>query len=151
LLEIAGKSAESRAKVIDRMMDVVEDLSAKEEWPIATAWMTAVYVLGYLKATEAVDVLVNNLDHTGQNGITLSLSIHPVYNALVKIGEPVVPKLVEALAHPKHSIRSEAAWVLYSIQKERAKGAIEAAMEKETDEKIKLAFNRVLDRIKQEY
>jgi hypothetical protein len=36
LLKIAGRSAESRANVIDRLMDVVEDLSAREEWPIAT-------------------------------------------------------------------------------------------------------------------
>lgn len=151
LLKIAGQSAESRAQVIDELMDFVDDISAKEEIMIATAWMTAVDVLGDLKATEAVEVLVNNLDHTGQNGLIMSIHIHPVYSALVKIGEPAVPKLVEALAHPNPFIRTEAVWVLYSIQKGRAKEAIEAAIKKETDEEIKRTFKGVLDRIDRGY
>lgn len=151
LLKIAGESAESRAQVIDRMIDVVYDLSAKEEYPLATAWMRAVDILGELRATEAVDVLVNNLDHTGQTGIIMSIHIHPPRKALVRIGEPAVPRLVEALAHPNRRIRTEAAWVLYSIDRGRAKEAVEAAAEKETDDEIKQSFKFVLNRIKQGY
>jgi hypothetical protein len=54
LLEVASESAESRAEVIERLLDVVEDPAAQDESPIAFAWMTAVEVLGKLKATEAL-------------------------------------------------------------------------------------------------
>lgn len=151
LLEIADRSAESKAQVIDRMMDVVEDISAKEDPLIACKWMTAVEILGALKATEAVDLLINNLDHTGQNGIVISIHIHPVYSALVRIGEPAVPKLIEALSHPKPCIQQQAAWVLFSIQKGQAKEAIETAIDKEDNEAVKQEFKVVLDRIEMEY
>jgi HEAT repeat protein len=147
LLEIAARSAESRARVIDRLMDVVEDLSAKHEFPMATLWMKAVSVLGELKATEAVDVLVNTLDHTGQTGIIVSIHRHPVRTALVKIGEPALPKLIEALAHAKPAIRTEAASALYSIDEGQAKTAIEAALVKETDNKVRQLFKEILKRI----
>jgi len=148
LLKIAGRSAESRAKVIDRLMDVVEDLSAREEWPIATRWMEAVMVLGQLKAVEAVDLLINNLDHSGQNGIALSINIDPPRRALAEIGEPAVPKLVEALTHPNHYIRTRAAWILCEIEKERARDPIQAALEKETDEGVRCELQRTLDWMK---
>jgi len=149
LLEIAHESAESRAKVIERLIDVVEDPAAQDEWPIATAWMTAVDLLGALRATEAMDVLVENLNRTGQNGIILSIHIRPVYSALVKIGEPAVPKLIEALSHPKPSIRTEAAWLLFTILKNKARAALEAAYQIEKDEEVKKAFKNVIDRIEQ--
>jgi hypothetical protein len=151
LLEIAARSEESRALVIDRLMDVVEDLSAKHEYPLATAWMKSVNLLGELKAIEAVEVLVNTLDHTGQTGIIVSIHRHPARTALVKIGEPAVPKLIEALAHAKPAIRTEAAWVLYSIDKGQAQTAIEAAIEKETDNEIRQVFKEILKRIKRGY
>jgi ankyrin repeat protein len=151
LLEIASRSAESRQKVIDRMMDVVEDLEAKHEWPIATAWMKAVDVLGDLKATEALYVLIDNLDHTGQNGIIMSIHIKPVSKALRTIGEPAVLGLIEALAHPIRDIRTEAAWVLYTIDKGRALEAIEAARRKEEDEEVRKSFEIVPDKINKGY
>ena len=98
------------------MLDVVEDPAAEDESPIADAWMAAVKVLGKLRATEALDVLVDHLDRTGQNGFLMSIHIRPVYSALVNMGEPAVPKLIEALAHPKRDVRMVAAWVLFSIR-----------------------------------
>jgi hypothetical protein len=148
LLKIAARSAESRARVIDSLMDVVEDLSARDESPIAIQWMKAVNVLGQLRAVEAVDSLINSLGHSGQNGIIMSLSIDPPHRALLEIGEPAVPKLVGALTHPDHYIRTRAAWLLVEIEEERARDAIQAALEKETDEKVSCEFQRTLDWMK---
>ena len=111
--------------------------------------MTAVDVLGRLIATEAVDALVENLDRTGQNGIIMSIHIRPVYSALVRIGEPAVSKLISALSHPKPSIRREAAWALFAIQKNKAKAALEAAYQIEKDSEVKQVFKDVIERIEQ--
>jgi len=151
LLEIANESAESRANVIERMIDVVEDPAAQDELMIAHAWMTAVDVLGKLRATEAIDVLVENLDRTGQNGIVLSIHIKPVYSALVRIGDPAVPKLIYALSHAKPAIRKEAAWVLFSINRDEAKTALEAAYQTEKVKSVKEALKYVIERIEQGY
>jgi HEAT repeat protein len=60
-------------------------------------------------------------------------------------------KLVEALTHPNHYIRTKAAWVLIEIEKERARDAIQAALEKETDEEVRCEFQRTLDWMKQRH
>jgi len=113
--------------------------------------MTAVEVLGKLRAPEAVDVLVDNLGRTGQNGVILSIHINPVRRALDSIGEPAVPKLIEALSHPKRFVRMKAAWVLFSINKDLAKTALELSCQNEKDEKVKQAFESVIDWIEQGY
>jgi len=107
--------------------------------------MEAVKVLGQLKAVEAVDLLINNLDHTGQNGIIMSIHIDPPRRALMAIGERAVPKLVDAMSHPNHDIRNRAAWVLCDVEKWRARDAIQAALERETDEDVRREFQRMLD------
>jgi HEAT repeat protein len=68
---------------------------------------------------------------------------------LAEIGERAVPKLVDALSHPNHYIRNRAAWVLCEVEKERARDAIQAALEKESDEEVKREFQRILDWIRQ--
>jgi hypothetical protein len=151
LLAVAGESAEARAEVIERLLDVVEDPAAQDESPIADAWMIAVKVLGKLRATEALDVLVDNLDRTGQNGELISIHIKPVYSALVDIGEPAVPKVIEALSHPKRAVRMEAAWVLFSINKDQAKTALELSCQSEKDEEVKQRFKSVIERIELGY
>ena len=133
------------------MLDVVEDPAAEDESPIADAWMAAVKVLGKLRATEALDVLVDHLDRTGQNGFLMSIHIRPVYSALVNMGEPAVPKLIEALSHPKRDVRMEAAWVLFSINKDQAKTALELSCQNEKDEEVTRRFKSVIERIEQGY
>src|SRR5262249_36011729 len=147
ILAIARESPESRAKVIDRLIDVVEDPAAKEAPAFAEAWIDAVNILGKLKATEAINVLAENLDRTGQNGIIVSEGYAPVYSAMVRIGEPAVPRLIQALSDPKPSIRTEAAWTLFAIHGQRAKDALESAYNSEQDEAIKCNIKIIIDRI----
>jgi hypothetical protein len=54
-------------------------------------------LLGYLRATEATSVLIENLDHAGENGIMSSAHYQPVARALANIGKPAVPGLIQAL------------------------------------------------------
>lgn len=149
LLEIADRSAESRARVIERLLDVVEDPTAQDEEPIAQAWMTAVEVLGKLKATEAIDALVEHLDRTGQSPLAASTDIRPTNSALANIGEPALPKLIQALSHPNPAIRMEAAMVLFNINKDKARAALESVCRTEQDKQVKGVFEDVIKRIEQ--
>jgi hypothetical protein len=94
LLSLANQTSESRYEIIEALLQVLEDPKAKTEGVIAERWTAAVNVLGELKAPEAIDVLVRNLDQTGQNGICMSLGYHPVARALARIGEPAIPRLM---------------------------------------------------------
>src|SRR5262249_55174762 len=114
IFEIAARSTTARARVIYWLIQTVEDQAARRDGFIATKWVTAVRFLGTLKAIEAIDTLIDNLDQTGQNGI-VSENFRPVVGAIAKIGQPAVPKLIKALSEAKPSIRSEAADALGAI------------------------------------
>ena len=117
LTYIAEQSPEGRAQVIKALIKVVDDPEAKREWPIAHRWILAVDLLGYLRATEAIDALVANLDHTGENGIMSSIHFAPVNRALDNIGKPAVPQLIQALGSDQEEIRFQAALTLARIGK----------------------------------
>lgn len=112
---IASESQESRSQVIESLIGVLEDPVSKGESAIAPRWTTAVNLLGDLRATEAIEVLVRNLDETGQNGVVISLHYRPVARALAAIGAPAIPRLIEALSDEKPDLRSEAASTLARI------------------------------------
>ena len=145
ILEIANHSREARARVIYWLVRVLEDPTALTESAlIATRWVTAVRLLGKLAATEAIDLLIDNLDQTGQIALRISISFRPVVGALINIGKPAVPKLVVALSHNKPSIRREAASTLAAIGGAEAIKAIEQAALTETDEDVLGTFKAIL-------
>jgi hypothetical protein len=110
---------------------------------IATKWVAAVRLLGELRATEAIDALVENLDQSGQNAVTLSINFRPVRGAVIKIGEPAIPRLISALSNPKPSIRYEAAWALNEIGGSEAMKALKSAAASESDEYVQRAFKSI--------
>ncbi len=174
LTEIAQESTGGRTEVIEALIRVVRDPAARAQWPVAHRWILAVDLLGDLRATESIDVLITNLDHTGENGITSSINIAPVGRALEKIGAPAVPGLIRALdsdqeeislqaaqtlasigkpalsalidslGAARHSIKSKAALVLSWIGGKEAKQAIERAIEKEEDNQTREQFKEAL-------
>lgn len=165
LLEIATESAQGRSQVIAALIRVLEK-PISEERPFITVepWTTAVNLLGDLRATEAIDILVKNMGETGAN--FYFSSYNPVGTAIIKIGEPAVPRLIEALSDERPWIRLEAAsaltgigqpaiarlkeaihngnaetkggaaLALTSIQGEEARTALEHAIDDETDQEI---------------
>ena len=115
LLQIANESPESRSQVIQAMIEILNDPKAGEEFIVAHRWTEAVYVLGELRAVEGIDILVKNLNKTGENGLVSSIHYRPVASAIAKIGEPPVPRLIEALSDEQLGIRHEAAITLSRI------------------------------------
>ncbi len=118
LLRIARKSTAGRAAVVKAMIEVLENPSSRGGGIFPYRWLTAVYLLGELKAVEGIDALIKNLDFKGQNGIVISINIRPVSNALIKIGRRAIPKLRAALSDTNPEINSEAAGTLNEIEAE---------------------------------
>jgi HEAT repeat protein len=174
LTEIAQQSTKGRTEVIEALIGVVRDPAARAEWPVARRWIIAVNLLGDLRATESIDVLITNLDHTGENGVMSSINIVPVGRALEKIGEMAVPGLIQALGSDqeeislqaartlasigrpalsalvdslggtRHSLKGKVALVLSWIGGREARQAIERAIEKEEDKQTRKQLNEAL-------
>ena len=136
LLEIANESTESRTIVIKALIKVVDNPKAKKRLTISHQWLTAIKVLGRLRATEAIDVLTKNIDETDQS-LTIVYVFHgPAVVALAEIGEPAVTRLVKALSRKKATVRREAAYTLGLIGGSAAERALEKALKKEKNKDV---------------
>ncbi|HEU4389581.1 MAG TPA: HEAT repeat domain-containing protein [Blastocatellia bacterium] len=125
LLQIANKSEEGRSLVVRASVDVVAQ-GVVETLVRDNKWTVAVNVLGDLKASEAVECLVKNLNETGGD-LVISIHYQPVMEALEKIGKSAVPRLIEALSDDNSAIRLKAGLTLVRIGKP-AVGKLEDAL-----------------------
>lgn len=131
LLSIADESTEARERVVRELIRLLET-PVIQDGDYSAVWSCACSVLASLKATEAIDVLSNNLDKQHRS-ISLSLLAYPSASALVKTGEKAVPKLKEQLLRtdPRFGVRVLAAQALGEIGGEDAKEALEAGLSTE--------------------
>lgn len=140
LLAIAYESTSGRNRVVQALIDLLNDTVTKEA--NSTAWNVGTNLLGRLKAAEAIDLLVAYIDYS--DGVTgLSLGHIPSAWALAEIGDPAVPKLIEALLYGKSllfdnnaRLREGAARALGRIGGIEAKQALEQALGVETDKTV---------------
>jgi PBS lyase HEAT-like repeat len=63
LLSISRRSAESRERVIHALIDLLQ-YSLNQGLCYSSTWYAGAEILGRLKATEAIDILIKNLDYT---------------------------------------------------------------------------------------
>lgn len=135
---LASKSARSRKQVIQELIKVTGESDARLRVTSAQyydAWKFATELLGELKATEALDVLIECIDcNDGFAG--LSFDHYPALKAITVIGEPAVPKLTAALNHDRAATRSAAASALGTIGGAEAMEALESALRQERDENV---------------
>jgi HEAT repeat protein len=136
LLAAANESTEKRVKVINILIAIVDSADDEGQAVSFAAWHDAVDLLGRLKAYEAIDVLVRHLDHN-DGTIGLSVSHTPTVRALIKIGEPAIPRLAEALFHESALVRECAARTLGGIGGGSARELLERALLTETDEQVR--------------
>ncbi|HEV7281183.1 MAG TPA: hypothetical protein VGN57_13350 [Pirellulaceae bacterium] len=105
-----------RKATIERLIPLIDPANA-ERHRKETRWAAA-FLLGEMRAVEAVPVLAKALDRSmgPQNGLDLSPYDEPVFNALVRIGRPAVPALLENLRKSDDRIlRERSLLVLYHI------------------------------------
>jgi hypothetical protein len=140
LLAKARTTPECRTKVLTALMRAMDQASKdttnrNENYSL---WQHGADMLAELKATEALDLLIANIDLT--DGWSTSLSEHhvPALAAILKIGAPAIPKLETVLS--KDSDRSRrifAALAIAYIGGRQAKKALTSALPGETDTCVK--------------
>jgi HEAT repeat protein len=132
---LARQSADSRGQVVLEAKRVIEDSDARRRLSSAAhydAWTSAAELLGELKATEALDALIECIDCT--NGIGgLSTYRYPALRAIIMIGQGATPKLKEALNNERPTTRKYAVLALAEIGGAEARKALEDAASTEQD------------------
>jgi HEAT repeat protein len=134
IIMAAKQSAENRNIIVRRLIRLLEENAAPENSnPNTGAWYASAAALGELKATEAIEVLAQNLDYN--NGVHgLSLAHYPAIKALIDIGNPAVPRLTQVLfEHEDPMMRECAARTLAHIGGKEVREILEQALNTERE------------------
>jgi hypothetical protein len=101
-------------------------------------WLHGASLLADLKATEALDLLIANIDFTDGWSASISESHFPALVAILRIGQPAIPKLQIVLTKdPESDRRKFAAFALAYIGGSQARRALTSALPGETDPCVK--------------
>ena len=109
-------------------------------------WEATCDVFGRLKATEAIDLLIERLGWSSGNPSSMS---SPGADALILIGQPSVPKLSEALLRSNASPaeRYYATVALGEIGGQQARESLSLALKVETDPTVKVTLEAYLRKL----
>jgi HEAT repeat protein len=151
ILALAGESDEKRQYVIKELLKIVsspDGATAKsvqfmKHPELYLEWTEVTDILGTMKATEAIDALVQCLDCNDGN-FGLSPYRFPATAAIIKIGEEAIPGLATALKQKSVMTRFMAAQALYGIGGDRAKETLVEALRTEKDRQTASAFKFLL-------
>lgn len=138
LLQIAEESPESRNDVIDALLKTLEEPRVRAFNGYRRLWILVCDSLGKLRATQAIDTLVELLD--ADDGITgIPVENRPAVKALIQIGESAVGKLATVIVAPNSSrkTRMRAAEALAGIGGPTATNALSHALDTEKDENVR--------------
>ena len=136
LLARAKKSPVCRREVIHALIQSMDkpDLNFEKDLSSYFVWREGSQLLGELKATEALDLLISHLDLT--NGFqSFSKVFQPAILGVRQMGSAAVPKLAVALLQsPKAGVRMAAAYCLTDIGGVSAMNALRRAQEGESNQ-----------------
>lgn len=144
LLTKARTSNECRTQVVEaliRAMEQATDLTINQ-YENYFLWQHGAGLLADLKATEALDLLVANINLTDGWSTSLSQSHTPVLVAILEFGAPAIPKLQTLLIKDSDPAkRLFAALAIASIGGSQARKALSSAVPNETDPCVKNFVN----------
>ena len=101
-------------------------------------WLHGASLLADLKSTEALDLLIANIDFTDGWSASIKESHFPALAAILRIGQPAIRKLQVVLSNdPEPHRRKFAAFCIAYIGGAQAKTALKSAMSTETDPCVK--------------
>jgi hypothetical protein len=121
----AKRSAKCRARVVNQLMAALNrpDLATEVDQATYNTWQYGAYLLADLRATEALDLLIDHLNLTDG----LSITHHPVLGAVISFGPIAVPKLTRTAQNsPNIYIRKSAIFCIASIGGLSARNSLEA-------------------------
>jgi hypothetical protein len=96
LVLIAKRSPQARLRVITTLVDLLRDLDSRSGF-YSDVYCSCANVFGELKAVEEIDCLIEHIAYSrgfGTNSISFTF---PFAKAIINIGEPALPKLLQAL------------------------------------------------------
>jgi hypothetical protein len=136
LLNYSKKSPACRNKVVRSLMEMMDkpDLDLERDISSYIVWREGSRLLGELKATEALDLLISHLDLT--NGFhSASMVFQPAVLGVRQMGEAAIPKLAVALREsPKPGVRKAAVYCLTAIGGATAMDVLKQAQASESNE-----------------
>jgi hypothetical protein len=140
LLTRARFSSGCRTEVIDAVIKSLEQVSTDttDQNEKFLFWQHGAGLLGELKATEALDLLIANIDLTDGWSASITEYHVPALAAILRIGVPAIPKLEIALRNDAVPYRRKlAALCIASIGGGHARRALTSALPGESDPCVK--------------
>ena len=140
LLTKARNVDECRIQVIQALISSMAQATnpATNQYENFFLWLHGARLLADLQATEALDLLIANIDFTDGWSASISESHFPALVAILRIGEPALPKLQIVLSGDSKSHRRKfAAFCMAYIGGGQAKMAFKSALPRETDPCVK--------------
>ena len=134
LFSAARKSQQCRHQVITTLMSAMGQGAPNffAGQAVNDTWTYGAEVLGELKATQALELLISHLSST--DGLSTNMNHFPAVGAVIEMGTIAIPKLAAALReNPDRYIRRYAIVCLGSIGGGSAKNALKQALPLESD------------------
>ena len=137
IIELGRQSNENRQIVIAELLKRMQRPDFKYNLTTFSGsdfWAEGCEILYELKAVEAIDFLIECIDCPAISQMVNDRYRHkPAVPALIGLGQPAVPRLVQILSHPDPQIRIYATVCLGNIQGGAARQGLTEALAHEPD------------------
>ena len=143
LEENATISAKCREEVIGALIEAMDKpkIDLLQDFHL---WRYGAALLGKLKATESLDLLISHLNLT--DGTSVNVSHYPAMEGLIKFGPPAIPKLSAALQrNPDRNYRLNAVFCIAQIGGVEAISVLKNALSFESDSCVRKFMQVSLD------
>ena len=143
LEENATISAKCREEVIGALIEAMDKpkIDLLQDFHL---WRYGAALLGKLKATESLDLLISHLNLT--DGTSINVSHYPAMEGLIKFGPPAITKLSAALRrNPDRNYRLNAVFCIAQIGGVEAISALKNALPFESDSCVRNFMQVSLD------
>lgn len=144
----ATESESCRREVVTALMKAMDqpDLDFDRDKNSYYLWRYGADLLGDLKASEALDLLVSHLSLEDKASFTLAMSHRPAVKGLIKMGPVAIPKLHSILkGSPDSEVRFYAAFCIAMIGGPPAVTSLREAAATESDDCVRHIISVSLD------
>ena len=134
----AKRSSACRRQVVAAVMEAMNkpNLDISRDQAAARLWREGAVLLGDLKATQALDLLLSHIKMTDR-GFTLTMTHQPALAGIIRMGTLAIPKLKPLLQSKDWETRHYAVYCLFRIGGTSARRELERALPMETNPCVK--------------
>ena len=138
LRQSAKRSSTCRLRVVGAVMGAMNkpNLDIRRDQAAANLWREGAVLLGDLKATQSLDLLLSHIKMT-DGGFTLTMTHQPALSGIIRMGTLAIPKLKPLLQSKDWQTRHYAVYCLFWIGGTSARRELERALPVETDQCVK--------------